>query len=1507
MGYQRRASLWFVLAFLMGTSVVVMAQSISIDSPADQSPIAPAATLDITWTLHTRCSVKNATITEVRVDGVLQSCSGACSGAGGTITLYTGSFPNNCMHTIQLKAFARADTFCNPIYLSTFYSIVITIYDASVAYNDCEDPLTCETSTMGGPVDVANGKMWYTQDDLKIDGPIPLVFARTFVHRNAGTSGPLGYGWTHSYAMSLGNSGGSMATFIGAAGRGANFPKRGDGTFDSNRRHHLTVTTITGGFRVTTKDQTKYDFNAGGKLTLVTDRNGNTVTLAYDGSNRLWTVTDAFGRGFTLSYDTSNRLQSLTDGTRTVTYGYDVNGNLQTVVDGAGKTWTYASDGSHRVVSVTDPLSHVVEAFTYDGSNRVQTFQRDAGNEALTFTYTSPSLTSVTNSLGNATAFTLDTFNGVATAISGPGCSSCGTGVTAAFVRDGYLNKTQITDGDGNITNQTFDFWGDVLTKTEALGTTLARTTTYTYEPAYQFLATATVPSVDTSGHSRVATYTYNAGSGNLLTENLSGYSNGSAFSYTTTYTYDSHGQVQTIDGPRTDVSDVTAYAYYADGDSDPAKRGRLHTLTDALGHVTAINGYTLSGKPTITVDANGVERDDSYDALDRLTGTTLKGAGPTGEDLTTSYTLNDTGLPTLVTLPKGNTLSYEYDTVNRLTSITDQPGNKPVYAFNTEGRKTREEIQDPSSTVTKFTNFAYDAYNRLQYVYYNAVVPPGGGSIYWAYAYDNAGNQTSITDPMGHLTCFEYDALNRKTKTHQYLGTPPAACLGTCTVPTCTDLLTQYGYDAQDHVTGVTDPGGLVTTYAVDDAGKSIRQVSPDTGTTTYAYDPAGNQTAKTNASGITETRAYDALNRLMGFTYPDTSNNVGYTYDSTGVTYGISRRTGMTDPAGASVFCYDAAGHLAEETRTPAGQATSFTQYTYDPNGNLAGITYPSGRSVTFTINTSDQVMAASALVNGASTSVASSITYAPFGPHTAITFGNGLADARTFDTRYRLGTWTTGALISKTYAWQDDDNITGITDNLNSANNRAFGYDEIHRLTAASGPWGAGSYSYDANGNRTTKIEGASSTSYTYTAGTNRLATATGSEPGTYTCDSNGNTTGDGTHTYQYSQRDRMATADTGTTGTYSYDGDGRRAKKVAGTTTTLYFYDTDGKLIEECLPATSEGKDYLWLPGTSEPLARVDFGLADTDNGDVLRCTKNSSNVHLDWSLDSASGPFVVERSTSFTFSSPQYLGPAQSTKTIDDGVLSNTTAYAYEAFRRTLTDTLYFYHADHLGTPLAMTNATGTLAWKAEHTPFGGIYSMPVATIENNLRFPGQYWNAETGLAQNWRREYAPSLGRYFQPDPFGLFYNPLFLYAACNPLTSIDFDGGKVEVCCRRLNVVMGQGPASHCYIKVDGWTYGLYPNADQTKGYPQKMPVGDPANKDKGGFCKETPECSGTKDCIEKAFRGYPSGGQYRAWPGPNSNTFAGTIARKCGLKAPLAAHTDAFGWSHNPPAPPP
>jgi len=163
----------------------------------------------------------------------------------------------------------------------------------------------------------------------------------------------------------------------------------------------------------------------------------------------------------------------------------------------------------------------------------------------------------------------------------------------------------------------------------------------------------------------------------------------------------------------------------------------------------------------------------------------------------------------------------------------------------------------------------------------------------------------------------------------------------------------------------------------------------------------------------------------------------------------------------------------------------------------------------------------------------------------------------------------------------------------------------------------------------------------------------------------------------------------------------------------------------------------------------------------------------------------SGPFVLKRSLSFTFSYPVYLGPGQTTKTFDDAVLNNATAYAYEAFRRTLTDTLHFYHADHLGTPIAMTNGTGALVWRAEHTPFGGIFALTVGTTANNLRFPGQYYDGETGLSQNWHRDYSHFLGRYYQGEPLPksvsrcktLLLWENYPYASLNPLSSYDFNG----------------------------------------------------------------------------------------------------------------------------------
>jgi RHS repeat-associated protein len=80
--------------------------------------------------------------------------------------------------------------------------------------------------------------------------------------------------------------------------------------------------------------------------------------------------------------------------------------------------------------------------------------------------------------------------------------------------------------------------------------------------------------------------------------------------------------------------------------------------------------------------------------------------------------------------------------------------------------------------------------------------------------------------------------------------------------------------------------------------------------------------------------------------------------------------------------------------------------------------------------------------------------------------------------------------------------------------------------------------------------------------------------------------------------------------------------------------------------------------------------------------------------------------------------------------------------------------LYYVHPDHLNRPLRMTDGTQAVVRDAVYKPFGEAHSI-IGSATLNLRFPGQYFLIESGLAYNWHRHYDPSLGRYTQPDPMG--------------------------------------------------------------------------------------------------------------------------------------------------------
>lgn len=74
-------------------------------------------------------------------------------------------------------------------------------------------------------------------------------------------------------------------------------------------------------------------------------------------------------------------------------------------------------------------------------------------------------------------------------------------------------------------------------------------------------------------------------------------------------------------------------------------------------------------------------------------------------------------------------------------------------------------------------------------------------------------------------------------------------------------------------------------------------------------------------------------------------------------------------------------------------------------------------------------------------------------------------------------------------------------------------------------------------------------------------------------------------------------------------------------------------------------------------------------------------------------------------------------------------------------------------ASHIARPVFATTISGVKVWTATYTPFGGVHTSTGALP--TARFPGQWFQSESGLHQNWMRDYDPTTGRYLQADPAG--------------------------------------------------------------------------------------------------------------------------------------------------------
>ena len=924
------------------------------------------------------------------------------------------------------------------------------------------EPNCNTTPCVGDPINIGSGDVFQTIPLFSIDGPgRPLDFKLSF-HSTPpnypSVAHEMGLGWHHSFGARLIPIGiaGEMLYYVDADGMERYFMETVSGTWVSARPIGDGETVVLSGShrRLQHLDGSYDSFHPDGRWAGFTDRFGNSITAQYDTNLNLTAVVDAMGRTITVVASGRN-LQSITlPGGEKWEFSYDVNGNLSAIFDplhpkvGASpvpwRSFTYGANtsGQYRLLTaVKDEANVVLQSHTYDAQDRGLTSQSSGGRDQVTVEYGSGRR--VTHTIdGTRTqvtdfALTVRDSQWVVTSVSGEGCSTCTHGGAQTMQVDDYGRFTRMTDAAGVHTDFSYDAAGNVLTRTEAAGTSLARTTTYAYGNATwkNLMTSETAPG---PLGNRVTTNTLAANEQTHTTAVTGRLASGGApVTYTTTTTFDSSHRLLSVDGPRTDVTDVETREYYPDNDTTLARRGRLKKITAPGNLVTTFDDYDTFGNARWIVDPNGVVTTFITDARGRITATASQPvSGDANESATYTSTTTYDGRDRITQTinPRNIKTGFAYeDGTNRLISTIryDSSGNQVeqlLLSLNLLGWKTAEYAQvctSPAPTCLSWStrrseSFAYDDDGRL-------ITTTHADATSVAYTYDAASRIQTVRDE-NHATpntTYGYDALGRLTSVQQTLAGAPGGV-----------VTTSYTYNVQDNLASVTDPNGNVTTYEYDDFGRLIRQVSPVTGTTTYAYDPAGNLTTTTDANAATTTRSYDAANRVLTTTSSrsgSATETVTHAYDdATANAYRRGRLSSMTDPAGSTSYSYDRRGLLRQESKTIQG-STYTTSFGYDANGNRTSITYPSGRVVTYGFDFADRPSTAS---SGGS-SLVSAASYAPFGPMTQMTQGNGAVVARQFDQRYRITqnklTRTGTTIAQYDYGYDSAGNITSITDSI------------------------------------------------------------------------------------------------------------------------------------------------------------------------------------------------------------------------------------------------------------------------------------------------------------------------------------------------------------------------------------------------------------------------------------------------------------------------------------------
>ncbi len=902
-----------------------------------------------------------------------------------------------------------------------------------------------------------------------------------------------------------------------------------------------------------------YQEGDNGELLGISDVNDNQVLwFEYDSEARLSDVYDSENRRVTYSY-TDDRLSSVFDVLENKTiYEYDSNGRMIRKVDAGGRPTLASYDSYGNVIAVTDSQGNgKFFEYNYDestkeryagitsSSGRIKEVWFDRDGDTKKVSVNGRMLRRIVkdgndhmvyDEKNNVTRKEYDEWDNL-TKIVYPDNS------TYTFEYEHTFNKlTKIIDPRGNITTFAYDQNGNMVNKTEAAGAEDERITTYTYDDYGRILSVT----IEQDENTEAATISYS---------------------------YDEKGNLSTITDPESNLSRFPSYDNMGNllEMMDPRgntwlfehdQLGRLASKTDPLNHKTTYE-YDGANNQTALVDAMLKRFEFEYDDHNNM----VKTIDPYQKFVASIY--NTDNLMTRSIDQEGKEHTYEYDNEARIIKSIDGNANEIIYYYD-ESETTSVSFYKP--VTIKYPTFTREfGYDVRQRIVEEVDVLDENTRHSRQYVYDEVGNPITSTDEEGNTTQFEYDGLNRLTKTIDPLNG-----------------VTERTYDDRGNLVAITDSNGGTTQYEYDRNNRLVKIIRPMGQQSNFEYDENGNLTTVYDAKGQKIFHTYDQANRRTRTEYfvADDHNTPIKSVDF--VHNELGSLVSYDDGATSAQYTYD---HLQRKTAETVnyGPFSLSYGYAYFGNGLKKSFTGPDDLEISYDYDSGNRLSA----INIPGQGQISYNTYTWISP-SKITLPGGSVMDFVYDPLMRINSISSkdsgqNTILTRGYTYSQASNIR--TKNTEHGN-YAYQYDQLYRLTEAVNPIADDeSYTYDALGNRLTAADTTGAWGYNLN---NEL---TGYDDAGFVYDENGNlkqkSAGSEVAKYHYdilNRLNRVEDGDSAVLAEYYYDPFGRRLWKEVGGVRTYFMYSDEG-LVGEYDSDGNEIKTYGYVSDsvwTTDPL-------------------------------------------------------------------------------------------------------------------------------------------------------------------------------------------------------------------------------------------------------------------------------------------------------------------------------